>query len=260
MDENVRLSAAATEQQAQRARQVVPGILPARIAIPSDLSRSTFKNELKEGTFLKSSESSQNLQEMDEALNNQSRQSWDIIYRNIYPGTFRYALYLYKDNDDAEDAAQHAMIITFKNTYRISHGKELAFAKAVVRTEFLSKYSKNKKTKKVIITEYTDEHEWIPSGENVEKIVLGKELSEMIDRCIAKLREDQKVVLILYHKEGLSYEEISAKLDIPMGTVKSRLRRARGCLRECLEESYLSEMSGGQEDGSTNAEFGDGNE
>jgi len=46
--------------------------------------------------------------------------------------------------------------------------------------------------------------------------------------------EFQRAMLVMYHVEGLSYEEIAEALDLPLGTVKSRLNRARVALRDQL--------------------------
>jgi RNA polymerase sigma-70 factor (ECF subfamily) len=56
-----------------------------------------------------------------------------------------------------------------------------------------------------------------------------------IERAVAKLPEYQRAMIVMYHGEGLAYEEIAEALDLPIGTVKSRLNRARMSLREMLE-------------------------
>ncbi len=61
-----------------------------------------------------------------------------------------------------------------------------------------------------------------------------KEREEQVQKCISALDEEFKEVLVLCDIEGLSYEEIKDILKIPEGTVKSRLARARGALKECL--------------------------
>jgi RNA polymerase sigma-70 factor (ECF subfamily) len=62
-----------------------------------------------------------------------------------------------------------------------------------------------------------------------------KEQGQILHRAIEKLPFDQKTILLLKEIEGLSYEEISTTLDLPLGTVKSRLARARQSLRENLD-------------------------
>lgn len=56
----------------------------------------------------------------------------------------------------------------------------------------------------------------------------------LVSRAVAQLPEYQRAMIVLYHSEMMSYEEIAQALDLPIGTVKSRLNRARLSLRELL--------------------------
>ena len=62
-----------------------------------------------------------------------------------------------------------------------------------------------------------------------------KELGSAIERAIGALRPEYRACIMLRHVEGRSYEEIAATLDLPLGTVKTYIHRARGQLREALE-------------------------
>jgi len=60
------------------------------------------------------------------------------------------------------------------------------------------------------------------------------ERERAMERAVTALPEYQRVMIVMYHAEMLSYEEIAEALDLPIGTVKSRLNRARLSLREIL--------------------------
>ena len=62
-----------------------------------------------------------------------------------------------------------------------------------------------------------------------------KELGSSIERAIAALRPEYRSCIMLRHVEGRSYEEIAATLDLPLGTVKTYIHRARHQLRESLD-------------------------
>ena len=62
-----------------------------------------------------------------------------------------------------------------------------------------------------------------------------KELGSAIERAIAKLRPEYRACIMLRHVEGRAYEEIAATLDLPLGTVKTYIHRARHELRKALE-------------------------
>ena len=62
-----------------------------------------------------------------------------------------------------------------------------------------------------------------------------KELGSAIERAIQRLRPEYRSCIMLRHVEGRSYEEIAATLDLPLGTVKTYIHRARHQLRDALE-------------------------
>jgi RNA polymerase sigma-70 factor (ECF subfamily) len=61
------------------------------------------------------------------------------------------------------------------------------------------------------------------------------ERNDVLESAIMTLPDYQRLMVLLYHTEGLSYEEIAEALSLPIGTVKSRLNRARLLLRERLQ-------------------------
>ena len=73
------------------------------------------------------------------------------------------------------------------------------------------------------------------SDENALDEMESKELGSAIERAIASLRPEYRSCILLRHVEGRSYEEIAATLDLPLGTVKTYIHRARHELREQLE-------------------------
>ena len=69
-----------------------------------------------------------------------------------------------------------------------------------------------------------------------QEALLRKEQAAQILEALAQLKPDQKEVIVLRDIQGFSYEEISEMLDCSMGTIKSRINRARNRLREILLE------------------------
>jgi RNA polymerase sigma-70 factor, ECF subfamily len=63
-----------------------------------------------------------------------------------------------------------------------------------------------------------------------------REMGAAIERAIASLRPEYRSCIMLRHVEGRSYEEIAATLDLPLGTVKTYIHRARHELREALDD------------------------
>lgn len=68
-----------------------------------------------------------------------------------------------------------------------------------------------------------------------ERQAVATQLLERVDAALGRLPDEQRAVIWLRDAEGLSYEEIARALDVPIGTVRSRLARARAALREAVE-------------------------
>ncbi len=71
-------------------------------------------------------------------------------------------------------------------------------------------------------------------GENPQEYVEHRELGGQIEEAIGELREEYRTVILLRHVEGYAYDEIAEIMDLPLGTVKTNLHRARGELRKSL--------------------------
>ncbi len=72
-------------------------------------------------------------------------------------------------------------------------------------------------------------------GQSALEEIESRELGSAIEQAIGKLRPEYRSCILLRHVEGRSYEEIAATLDLPLGTVKTYIHRARHELREALE-------------------------
>ena len=75
------------------------------------------------------------------------------------------------------------------------------------------------------------------SAPGPEALAEGDERQRALDAAIRSLPEAQRVLVVLYHHQGLAYEDIAEATGLPLGTVKSRLNRARLTLRERLSQS-----------------------
>jgi len=147
------------------------------------------------------------------------------------------------DMTDAEDLVQE----TFLKVYKKKHSyREIAkfstwiytIAGNLARSELRKR--KRRKTYTMSALSFEDQ-EFTPvdTGKDTEGIVFNSYAGEEIMRAIEQLPEPFKTITILRDIQELSYEDISTILDIPMGTVKSRVNRARLKLQETL--SYLRE-------------------
>ena len=80
------------------------------------------------------------------------------------------------------------------------------------------------------------QQEYADSDPTAEKEILSSEKSAMIRRAIENLPEKYRTAIMLRHHEERSYEEIAQVLDLPLGTVKARIFRAREMLKKSLKD------------------------
>ncbi len=148
------------------------------------------------------------------------------IYRLVYR--------MVRNRDDTEDLVQEIFIKAYKGIKGFKIGNK--FFPWLCRIAVNHTLNFIKKEKKVDIQPLEWVENYNDSKNDPVKMVEQKMLKERVAQAMARLPEDYRVVLILRVEEELSYEEISQSLNIPRGTVMSRLARARQRLREIFEE------------------------
>ncbi len=158
-----------------------------------------------------------------------------------------YALCVHflKDPEEAYDAAQEVCIKIWKQLGSFKGQAKLStWVYRMTTNQCLDILRKNKRKGQVVslfLDEETEEEEkltdqtaiWQDMSSHIEQ----KELGEVLKQGIGELKEDYKAVIILRDIEQRSYEEIASILELSLGTVKSRLSRARSTLRKILEQN-----------------------
>jgi RNA polymerase sigma-70 factor (ECF subfamily) len=143
------------------------------------------------------------------------------------------AKWLLRNEEDAQDVVQEAYLRAFKafGGFHGSNGR--AWLLTIVRN---TSYTLLKKNRAVDLTTTFDEEIHTSGHESVSPatILEHSENAELIKEAMDELPAEFREILTLRHQEGLSYKEIADIMQIPAGTVMSRLARARAKLREYL--------------------------
>ena len=150
------------------------------------------------------------------------------------------ARWLLRNEQDAQDVVQEAYLRAFRSFagFRGSNGR--AWLLTIVRN---TAYTLLKKNRAVDLTTAFDEEIHATGYESVSPatILEHAEDAELIKNAMDGLPAEFREILILRHQENLSYNEIGDILKIPIGTVMSRLARARGKLKQYLAASVSQE-------------------
>jgi RNA polymerase sigma-70 factor (ECF subfamily) len=184
-------------------------------------------------------------QTMDEAQLIQLAQDGELESFNSLVLTYQDAVYtltyrIMGESDGAADAAQDTFITAFRkiNTYRGGSFRSWLLRIATNTCYDTLRYHKRRPAVALddLVGEDYDDGPPIPDPiETPEEAAQSNELSQAIQNCISGLQEDQRIVLVMSDVEGYSYQEIADTVRTQLGTVKSRLSRARASLRACLQ-------------------------
>lgn len=142
------------------------------------------------------------------------------------------------DDDEASDAAQEALLRAFRFLPKFRGDAAFGTWLSHIALNVARDYSKKKKAAPRPFSTLGGEED--PDFEPVSPLIsppdllLRAERQRAVQGAIARVPEHFRVVLVLYDLQGHSYEECAALLELPLGTVKSRLNRARHALREAL--------------------------
>ena len=143
------------------------------------------------------------------------------------------ARWLTGNEDDAQDAVQEAYLRAFQSFHTFRGGDSRAWMLTVVRNAC---YTSLRRNRRGTLNEPFDDAMYLISGDsnNPEALVLEQIDREALHTALAELPAPFREVIVLREMEGLSYKEIAQVVKTPLGTVMSRLARARQQLQQQL--------------------------
>ena len=167
---------------------------------------------------------------------------------------YNFAFRLTMDEDDANDLVQDTYLKAFRFINSFQKGTNAkAWLFRILKNSFINDY--RKKSKEPAKVDYQEVETFYNAedaeADNITPDLRSESLSEMIGDEVANalnsLAVDFRTVIILCDIEGFTYEEMAKILDIPIGTVRSRLHRARNLLKDKLR-GYAKTMGYDEED------------
>ncbi len=155
---------------------------------------------------------------------------------------FNTALRILGDEDQAADASQEAFISAFKNITSFRGGSFKAWLLRTVTNACYDELRRRKRRPTVPLEpersegEEMDTPRWLADpGLSPEQEAEANDVEHAIQHCLDNLPAEFRAVVVLADIQGLDYLEVAASVRVPVGTIKSRLARARLRLRDCLQ-------------------------
>jgi RNA polymerase sigma-70 factor (ECF subfamily) len=163
-------------------------------------------------------------------------QSFETLILKYQSKLFATMLNVVKDRDLAEDMVQDAYMKAFEKLSTLKdHAQFYPWLKRIALNNALNHFER---AKRVMDVENEDDEssffERIPAGESPEELLVKEELKRYVRHFVDALPDKLRVVIVLREVEDLSYEEISEMMNIPIGTVRSRLFNARQMIKDRL--------------------------
>lgn len=155
--------------------------------------------------------------------------AWETLIREIYPQASKQAFCLLRDKNLAQDAVQNAMLKVFNNLTGLKDdGAFTGWWRRILTNEIYLLLRFSSREVSGLIPEMSSISEMPVEDAVTLKLEIGQ--------AITKLPLEQQQILLDVDVRGLSLKEAAAEYNLPLGTVKSRLFRARGRLQEILKD------------------------
>lgn len=167
--------------------------------------------------------------------------AFDTLVRRYERTIYNVAYRLCGSHDDAADIAQEAFVRAWNNLKSFRGDAQFStWLYRIVTNIFLDDRKKKRARPTTSLDEAVDLDEssvarqFEDSSAGPAALAEEEERAGILVRAIQTLPEAQRIMIVMYHQQGLAYEEIAEITALPIGTVKSRLNRARLALRDRL--------------------------
>lgn len=163
------------------------------------------------------------------------RNAFAELYQSTSARLFAICLRMLRQRSDAEDALQDIFITVWKraSTYDSSHGNPMAWLVAIARSKAIDRLRAGKKDLRNITLD--PDAPFIDPAPPVEDVVVSSDEAYRLDACLSSLEDKQRDAIEAAFIEGSTHNELAEQMAVPLGTMKSWIRRGLIQLRTCLE-------------------------
>ncbi|MEM9886695.1 MAG: RNA polymerase sigma factor [Bacteroidota bacterium] len=163
-------------------------------------------------------------------------QEFLVAYQGLERRLYAFAMRLTRNGADADDLLQETAVRAYSNRDKFQVGTNFkSWITTIMRNTFINKY-RTRRRRNVVdgsLEDYTYDVENKSVSNDSESIIMMEELSRMIEQIKPKYR-----IPFMMHYKGYEYQEIAEEMNIPIGTVKSRLYTARQQLTQIVSVEY----------------------
>jgi RNA polymerase sigma-70 factor, ECF subfamily len=158
--------------------------------------------------------------------------TWEEVARNHGRFLYSVAYRLTGNDDDAQDLVQEVLLRVRRGLSTYQPGNLEGWLSRIATNAFLDEVRRKRRRAVELLPE--EPERVIPPAPSADVAAEAEALPDDVHQALQRLTPDYRAAVVLCDVVGLSYEEISATLGIPIGTVRSRIHRGRAQLREVL--------------------------
>ena len=160
--------------------------------------------------------------------------TWEQIVRDHSARVYRLAYRLTGNRHDAEDLTQETFVRVFRSLNTYTPGTFEGWLHRITTNLFLDQARRKQRVRMDAMGDDSDRYASVDSLGSPERAYEHGNLDHDVQRALDDLPPEYRAAVVLCDIEGLSYEEIAVTLGIKLGTVRSRIHRARARLRDSL--------------------------
>lgn len=170
--------------------------------------------------------------------------SFETLIELYQDRAYAIAYSIMGNSHDSYDMVQDSFIKVYKHLHKFNFKSSFnTWLFRIIKNTCIDEIRKKNRNKTISIDytyansdgEVTVQYE--DDSKSIEDIVEEKERASLLKECLEKLSVEHRTVIVLYDIKGYDYQEISDLLEVSLGTVKSRIFRARGKLAEIIRNS-----------------------
>jgi len=168
--------------------------------------------------------------------------AWGELVDSTADDIFRMAVSFTRNRTEAEDLTQEVFLKLWQNLHRYLAGSSFrAWAFRVARNLFVDAYRRSREQRKATWVD-PEFLETLPGGDDPHTGAVRRQRLELARAALERLPEELTQLILLRDFSDWSYEELAEQLELPLGTVKSRLNRARRELAAMVAMQLASRM------------------
>lgn len=161
------------------------------------------------------------------------RDAFSGLYRETGPKLFAVCIRMLRDRVEAEDALQEVFVRIWQraDTFAGTGASPMAWLCSIARHHCIDRLRVGRRPPSTL----DEASDVADPGLNPEAAVMLASDGKRIDRCMEQLESERAQAVRYAYVEGLSYQELADRFDVPLNTMRTWLRRSLLKLRECLE-------------------------